>query len=333
MLAIHAGFAFLEVGAARVELVGEQCDCVAAGLVSATRSRRPWKPTYHDVHVGLRALTGIGNMTKEHGPSIRALERGIEVLRLLRTHEGTELRTLHAATGLPKSTLLRILHTLEHGGLVWRSMFDGHWRRAAGWAQPHAVTVADQRLAEIAAPKLVALQRSVLWPSDLLVYRDFAMELAESSRRLSGLAMNARYHIGYRVDLFLSAPGRAWLAHCADVERTAVMEHFRAHPPANPRSAAVFRDEIGAILAQTRRQGYAVRDAAFGGSADEPSVFDDGLDAIAVPVPTAGGVHAAINLVWPPRYDLRAKVVDAHLAELRATAAAIAAAVDALRAD
>ena len=80
MLAIHAGFAFLEVGAARVELVGEQCDCVAAGLVSATRSRRPWKPTYHDVHVGLRALTGIGNMTKEHGPSIRALERGIEVL-------------------------------------------------------------------------------------------------------------------------------------------------------------------------------------------------------------------------------------------------------------
>ena len=76
-----------------------------------------------------------------------------------------------------------------------------------------------------------------------------------------------------------------------------------------------------------------MRDAAFGGSADEPSVFDDGLDAIAVPVPTAGGVHAAINLVWPRRYDLRAKVVDAHLAELRATAAAIAAAVDALRAD
>ena len=148
-------------------------------------------------------------MSKEHSPSIRALERGIEVLRLLRTHEGTELRTLHAATGLPKPTLLRILHTLERGGLTWRSMFDGQWRRAASWAQPHAVTVADQRLAEIAAPKLVALQRSVLWPSDLLVYRDFAMELAESSRRLSGLALNARYHIGYRVDLFLSAPGRA----------------------------------------------------------------------------------------------------------------------------
>ncbi len=55
-----------------------------------------------------------------------------------------------------------------------------------------------------------------------------------------------------------------------------------------------------------------------GGSEDEPSVFDDGLDAIAVPVLAAGGVHAAINLVWPRRYDLRAKVVEAHLGELRA---------------
>ena len=221
-------------------------------------------------------------MSSDGSPSIRGLERGIEVLRLLHTHEGTALRALHAATGLPKPTLLRILHTL---------------------------------------------QRRVLWPSDLLVYRDFAMVLAESSRRLSGLAMNPRYHVGYRVELFLSAPGRAWLAFCTEAEREAAMAHFRDHPPANPRSAAVFRHEIGAILEQTRRQGYAVRDALFGGSEEDVSVFDDGLDAIAVPVPTATGVHAAINLVWPRRYDLRAKVVEAHLGDLQACAAAIAAAL------
>lgn len=268
-------------------------------------------------------------MSSDGSPSIRALERGIEVLRLLRTHEGTELRALHAATGLPKPTLLRILHTLERGGLARRSMFDGQWRRAAVWAPPHTTTVADQQLAEIAAPKLVALQRRVLWPSDLLVYRDFAMVLAESSRRLSGLAMNPRYHVGYRVDLFLSAPGRAWLAFCSEAEREAVMAHFRAQAPANPRSAAVFRHEIGSILEQTRRQGYGVRDAIFGGSDEAMSVFDDGLDAIAVPVPTATGVHAVINLVWPRRYDLRAKVVEANLRELIATAEAIGHAFDA----
>lgn len=226
-------------------------------------------------------------MSSDGSPSIRGLERGIEVLRLLHTHEGTALRALHAATGLPKPTRLRILHTL---------------------------------------------QRRVLWPSDLLVYRDFAMVLAESSRRLSGLAMNPRYHVGYRVDLFLSAPGRAWLALCTEAEREAVMAHFRDHPPANPRSAAVFRHELGAILEHTRRQGYAVRDALFGGAEEDVSMFDDGLDAIAVPVPTATGVHAAINLVWPRRYDLRAKVVEANLGELIAAAAAIGQAFDAAQA-
>ena len=69
--------------------------------------------------------------------------------------------------------------------------------------------------------------------------------------------------------------------------------------------------DIDAILDDTRIQGYAVRDAMFGGSGEDISEFDDGFDAIAVPVLGAGGVLACINLVWPRRYGLRAKVVDA----------------------
>jgi len=128
-------------------------------------------------------------MSAERGASIRALERGIEVLRLLGPQEGSSLRALHAASALPKPTLLRILHTLERGGLAWRSIEDGLWRRSQAWAAAPSGNAIDPRLVEAAAPHLVALQRTVLWPSDLLVYRDFAMEVAESSRRLSGLAL------------------------------------------------------------------------------------------------------------------------------------------------
>nr|MBP8217968.1 helix-turn-helix domain-containing protein [Thauera sp.] len=73
-------------------------------------------------------------MSAERGASIRALERGIEVLRLLGPQEGSSLRALHAASALPKPTLLRILHTLERGGLAWRSIEDGLWRRSQAWA-------------------------------------------------------------------------------------------------------------------------------------------------------------------------------------------------------
>lgn len=256
--------------------------------------------------------------------SIRALERGLEVLRLLQPREGRSLQQLHDATRLPKPTLLRILHTLEQAGLAWRAIGDGQWRRGVSLAIAERPPQAALRIAELAAPHLAALQRKALWPSDLLVYNDYMMELAESSRRLSGLSLNPRYHIGYRIDLFLSAPGRAWLAFCSAGQRDAVFAHYREHPPANPRSATVFRREIDAILEDTRAQGYAVRDAIFGGGQEDISEFDDRLDAIAVPILAADGVQGCINMIWPRRYGLRTKVVEAHLGDLQATARAIA---------
>lgn len=255
---------------------------------------------------------------------IRALERGLDVLHLLRQHEGRSLQQLHEASALPKPTLLRILHTLEAGGLAWRAIYDGQWRCSVMLTLGVRPPERFLRLAELAAPHLAALQRKALWPSDLLIYNDYRMELAESTRRLSGLSMNTRYSLGYRVDLLLSAPGRAWLAFCADEERADALRHYRAHPPANARGRAVLAHEIDAILAETRAQGYAVRDALFGGSEDDIAVFDDGFDAIAVPILAGTQVPGCINLVWPRRYGLRAKVVEAHLEDMRATARAIA---------
>ena len=257
--------------------------------------------------------------------SIRALERGLEVLRLLEQHEGRALQDLHLRTALPKPTLLRILHTLEAAGLAWRAIGDGRWRRSVSLHIGHRPAERNLRFAELAAPHLAALQRKALWPSDLLIYDNFQMELAESSRRLSGLAMNPRYQIGFRVDLFLSAPGRAWLAFCPNADREAALAHYAEHPPANPLSARFLaQGHLPEVLEETRRQGYAARDPGFGGAMEDISIFDDGFDAIAVPILTPTGVPGCINLVWPRRYKLRGKVVEAHLEDLQGTARAIA---------
>ena len=57
--------------------------------------------------------------------SIRALERGLDVLQALRTGQGAGLKDLHEITGLPKATLLRILRTLIERNLVWQRIADG----------------------------------------------------------------------------------------------------------------------------------------------------------------------------------------------------------------
>ena len=72
--------------------------------------------------------------------SIRALERGLEVLRLLEQHQGRALQDLHLATALPKPTLLRILHTLEAAGLAWRAQV-----RSTSRSQPQLIRAARDR--------------------------------------------------------------------------------------------------------------------------------------------------------------------------------------------
>ena len=45
--------------------------------------------------------------------SIRALERGLEVIENVREGGGVTLNDLYIRTGLPRATLLRVLKTLE----------------------------------------------------------------------------------------------------------------------------------------------------------------------------------------------------------------------------
>ena len=258
--------------------------------------------------------------------TINALERGLDVLRKLNERHGQSLAELHAATGIPKPSLLRILDTLEASGFAWRAIGDGRYRRR--FALILRPSIADELLAigEIAAPFLENLRRKVIWPSDVLVFRDFRMELVETSRRQSPLGV-AMYPLGYRVEMFLSAPGRAWLAFCSDAERETVLADAALHPPMLQRSRDLLRGGLADILDETRRLGYASRDPLFGGADDKDiSVIDDRLDAIAVPLMAGGRVLATMNLVWPRKYRLKEQIVREHLADLQETAASNAAA-------
>ena len=63
--------------------------------------------------------------------TIRGLERGIQVLRVLQSRSISSLHDIHLATRISKPSLLRILSTLERTGLVSRRLADGHYRVAA----------------------------------------------------------------------------------------------------------------------------------------------------------------------------------------------------------
>ena len=77
------------------------------------------------------------------GPkSIRSLERGLYVLQALQEQPISSLHDVYRSPGIPKPTLLRILHTLEQAGVVSRRLADGQYRISAN--QSHLTRKPDR---------------------------------------------------------------------------------------------------------------------------------------------------------------------------------------------
>lgn len=252
--------------------------------------------------------------------TIRGLQRGIQVIRALQEAPGLSLAELHRATDLPKATLLRVMQTLENERLVWRSLGDGLYRYRAAAFSP--VWMRNQQLAQHAGPLLAQLQRETQWPSDLVVYRRYFMELVETSRGLSRLAIS-RDTFGERVDIPGTAAGRAFLAFCDERDRRRIVDHLVRHPALRGPLGAVDERELAAALDQVRRDGYARRDPRLITRLAHLGRTDDGLDAIAVPVRRGARVIGAVNLVWLRRFALADRLIARYLGRMQELAARI----------
>jgi IclR family transcriptional regulator, mhp operon transcriptional activator len=252
--------------------------------------------------------------------TIRGLERGLQVLKLLQAGPPAALQDLHAATGLPKPSLLRVLATLEHAGLVHRRIDDGRYRPSFKQVEVSLQPRPFDRVAEAATPVLDRLCRKIVWPSDLAVPADDHMEICETSRTLSPFSFNSA-RVGNRINWLMTGLGRAYLAFCPEEERQRVVTRLR--DTGNPQDRLASQpSRLDAILAETRERGYGMRDPAFyGGFYERP--FDDQLAGIAVPLGGGDHVYGSINILWVRRAMTVGEIVAHHLADLQTAAAEI----------
>jgi IclR family transcriptional regulator, mhp operon transcriptional activator len=248
---------------------------------------------------------------------ITALARGLQVLRVLQDIRAASLHDLHLATGLPKSTLTRILLTCHQQGLVWQRMADGAFVASYAFLDREHVDDAGW-LVEVASPVLEKLLEHSMWPSVLSVPRLDYMETLETNSRQAYFDEVRRSPVGYRVNMLRSASGRAYLAACPQQEREAVLRRLREQAvPGHERA----RDDawVATMIAETRERGYAVRDPDFGGDyARGRSEADDQRDSIALAIRNEERVLGCINLTWRRHVRTLEQVVDTHLADLRA---------------
>jgi IclR family mhp operon transcriptional activator len=262
-------------------------------------------------------------MTAYKVKTIRALDRGLEVLSVLQAARAASLHDMHLATGLPKATLIRIIATLDQRGLVWQRIADGAYlpSHLLTARAPHAGS--EERLVEVASPLMAQLCRKVNWPSILAVPRLDHMEVLETNAPKSYFHHIPLGPVGFRVNMLRSATGRAYLAFCSESERQAMLQRLRASAePGNAlaREAAT----VQRLLDETRRLGYGLRVPDFGGHFDLPRRgWDDGRNSFAVPIRVDGEVIAAVNLTWIHKVATQRQVVAQCLQPLQDTAEAI----------
>lgn len=225
---------------------------------------------------------------------IRVLTRGVKVVETLCRLGACSLADLHRATGLPKSTLRRILVTFEQANFIRCSLADGLFRsniHVPAYAET-ATSPFIGRIVAAATPVLEELARKVVWPSDMLVRDGLHLQIVETNRSLTPLLVN-RSEIGDRVDMLSSAVGRAYLAFCTQAERDEILKGIRKLR--GDRSVS----DVPRILRETRDRGYGERDSGFTGGTNRYPFLADKLYAIAVPVHLRGRVLCCINLLWP----------------------------------
>jgi IclR family mhp operon transcriptional activator len=249
--------------------------------------------------------------------TIRGLERGLAVLKLVQQSPPMTLQEIHAATHLPKPSLLRTLATLQKAGMIHRRLDDGCYRASVRMTGIVRKPGRFDALAEAAAPVLDRLCQKIAWPSDLAVPAGHRLEIVETSRALSPFVFNSA-RVGTHINWLMTAMGRAYLAFCPQEERQRIVA--RLARSSNPQDALA-RDpkRLLAMLRETKARGYGLRDAYFLGGFYE-GTFDDHLAGLAVPLLKGDRVYGAINILWARRALTTEQVVAQYLDELQAAA-------------
>ncbi|HBZ9029061.1 TPA: DNA-binding transcriptional activator MhpR [Raoultella ornithinolytica] len=246
--------------------------------------------------------------------TVRGLSRGLLLLNLLNKFDGgATVGTLAEFSGLHRTTVRRLLETLQEEGYVRRSQSDDSFRLTLKIRQLSEGFRDEHWISALATPLLGELLREVLWPTDISTLDVDAMVVRETTHRFSRLSFH-RAMVGRRLPLLLTASGLTWLAFAPDHERQAMIEILAARPEEEYQLARE-PEKLAAILERTRRQSYGEN---FRGWQQEEKIA-----SIAVPIRSQQRVIGCLNLVYMAKAMSLEQAAQKYLAPLQKVAAQI----------
>ena len=189
-------------------------------------------------------------------------------------------------TGIDRTTVYRLLATLESHGYVTHSDADDRYILTKAVRELSDGFTSLDHVARVVPREMGSLLSQVLWPSDFATYELGNMVIRESTHRFSAYSIH-RGMIGRNRPLLNSAVGRAVLASSSESERVQMLEIARG---------------AGTITASQRdidqQVEHLLQDYAQRGYTWSIGQTESRISAIALPIIVTGRAIGAINIIF-----------------------------------
>ena len=227
---------------------------------------------------GAAMTSETASNTEKRYYTVKVLDKALDVIAVMAAEPRWELDRLAQVTGLPKSSLHRILLTLAERGYVSRER--GRYALSLEFYRlGQRIAANNAALLEQARPFCRRLMRAVNETVNLCVARNTEMVIVDQQMSAQKLRLDAT--VGYAFPIFRSASGKAWCAFLDELRLLRLLEDIRRDDPEVSQAAVDgFMDELIAV----RSEGVAFdrEESHAGVRCVSAPVFDGADEAAAV---------------------------------------------------
>ena len=185
---------------------------------------------------------------------VQVIDRAMDLIELLATSEnGLSITELSAATGLPKSTIHRILSTYTQRHYVEKNQETSIYSLGHKFVEIASIYLNKVELKTEAAPYMHEMVAIFGHTSYLGILENNEVMYLERADQFNSLRLYTQ--IGKRAPLYCTALGKVLMAFLPEDQADHIARQLPYRPltPNTIASYAAFREEI----AQVRRRGYA----------------------------------------------------------------------------
>jgi IclR family mhp operon transcriptional activator len=249
---------------------------------------------------------------------VNSVLRALDVLKILNRQRVSSVDHIHQVSGLPKSTVVRILETLITAGFVAKDEHDRGYMITSQVAALSCGFHGAPLVVEAGRPWAKELTRVHQWPVAIAVPDGNAVVVCDTT---CGESPMAPYHalIYKRLGLITMALGRAYLAFCKAEERRLTMQllNTASHPDSKIMGSPGMVDQL---IRRTIEMGFAERAGTTHG---------DASSSVAVPIYDngKGKILATIGMTYFTSAVRRDDVLSRYVPHLKAASAAISESV------